>query len=156
MPSPVHFRLTAVLLALLLIMACKTPTYTLDTLPEEQLRFGSGGGFAGTSTEHLLLANGQYFKKPQGSRQLGYITRIDPALAKRYLQRAGALGLNAMDFNHPGNMYYYLDLRGGATAGKITWGDINHEPPAAAKALYKELLATVSPLQREMPGARPK
>lgn len=140
------------ILSIVVFQACKTPTYTLDALPDEQLRFGSGGGFAGTSTEHLLLANGQYFQKPQQSRQMSYVGTIDKSTAKSYLKRAEALGLDTMNFNHPGNMYYYLQT-GADEATRVTWGDINFETNAEVVALYKELIKEVSKVQRELPAA---
>ena len=142
------------LLGFFVVQACKPSEYTLDNLPDQQLRFGSGGGFAGTSTTHLLLANGQYFRKPQQSQQLSYVATIDKRLAKEYLKRAQDLALENMDFDHPGNMYYFLDLTDGDTQGKVTWGDINHPMSDAVTGLYKELIATVSKVQRELPAAK--
>lgn len=135
-----------------LFTRCKPAVHSLADLPEEQLRFGSGGGFAGTSTEHILLANGQYFKKPQQSQQYGYIATINRATARAYHKRAQALQLRTADFDHPGNMYYYLQL-GEDKANRVTWGDINHPVDERIQALYKELLGTVSKVQRELPGS---
>ena len=148
---PLLFGLLAA--AVVVFQACKTTTYTVDNLPDEQLRFGSGGGFAGTSSEHILLDNGQYFYKPQKSKQFDYVTAIDKQVARDYFKRVAALNLGQRSFKHPGNMYYYLQ-RGADEATRVTWGDINHPVDSTIQATYKALLATVNGVQRDMPTSK--
>ena len=109
----------------LLIAACIPTRYTLDGLPDEQLRFGSGGGFTGAFHEYLLLQNGQVFlfESNPGKKdtfELQSLSRTDTRMVFRQLD---SLRLHKYDFNHPGNMTYFIRQTDELIDHTVQWGD---------------------------------
>lgn len=112
-------------LGLSLFAACVHARFTLDELPDDQLRFGSGGGFAGAYKEYLLLDNGQVFLFEFGPAkkdtfELQSLTRQE---TKMVFKELDSLRLQKYDFNYPGNMSYYVRLSDEQTEHSVQWGD---------------------------------
>lgn len=133
---------------------CKTPTYSLAELPEKQLHFGWGGGFAGTQTDYLLLENGQVFHKPDFQKNTLELERVDRKTAKKAVKKTYKMLKNVDPFHYPGNMYYYFEVVEDSTTQRFTWGDINHpvdpvfsDRLKALKVLVKELPVLESPVE---------
>jgi hypothetical protein len=114
------------------------------------LRFGSGGGFAGTSTTYSLSPTGQFERRsgraadtaqpvtPLASPSAGQVARC--------FQLLDSLPPDSLSLKQPGNIYYFVE---GQTAGgqpvSITWGAPGVQAPHAARVLYQELMALVTP-----------
>ena len=123
------------------LIACSTSKYSANELPEKQLTFGKGGGFAGVSDEFILLENGQLFLKSSLTDSIEVLPNIKKKKAKELFEAAAKLSMDTLDFNHPGNMYYFVKYREQEEAKNgITWGDMNHAPPAAIKEFYQRLM----------------
>lgn len=129
------------MLAVILIgPACKQTRFTADKLPEKQLRWGSGGGVVGKEKSWILLENGQIF----ATDMMGKTTEADKVSgkkAKSLFKTAGALGIAKMEFNHPGNMYYFLEWKEGDMVSRIVWGDKNLPVDKSVQTLYDDLNA---------------
>jgi hypothetical protein len=103
-------------------LSCKHTKYTASKLPEKQIRWGTGGGFVGKEASHILLENGQIF-----SRDIVGNTTEDAKTkgkkAKALFKSLETLGIAKMEFNHPGNMYSFLEFQDGDMVSRIVWGD---------------------------------
>ncbi|GJM31547.1 MAG: hypothetical protein DHS20C18_05480 [Saprospiraceae bacterium] len=130
-------------LVLCMGIACNTTLYTPDNLPERQLHFGSGGGFAGTSTEYLLLDNGQLFRN-EGK---GYtsLESARPGAARRVFKAFYKMNLDTLDYNQPGNLYYFIKMQDRGTTYEITWGGFQDAPSKALEVYYQSLNQIVNP-----------
>ena len=95
----------------------------------KEIKFGEGGGFTGAVTEYQLKANGDILKETKK------IKTIDNAEMKRVQNNLNKLSEASFKFNHPGNLYYFIET----DKGKITWGDINFPEPTEVKELYNQL-----------------
>jgi len=110
---------------LLLFAACVQPKFTLDELPDDQLRFGSGGGFAGAYKEFLLLDNGQVFLFEFGpaKKDTFELQSLSRRETKAIFKQLDTLRLQKYDFDFPGNMSYYVRVSDELTEHSVQWGD---------------------------------
>lgn len=131
----------ALLCAAILFGQCKHTRYTADNLPDDWLRFGSGGGFTGVETTYTLLENGQLFQansQGKGTTELPPCKRRD---ANKLFESAEKLGLLQLDFQHPGNTYQFMEFQDDGQSRRIAWGDREHPVDEKIKALYDQLIA---------------
>lgn len=118
-----------ILISLTLIAAaslftfCKhQPKFTADNLPPQQLRWGSGGGVVGKETTYTLLNNGQIFKK--GLKEPNTeAAKTKSKTAAEIFKAAAALDIAKLEFNHPYNLYSFLEWQDGDVVQRIVWGD---------------------------------
>lgn len=123
----------------MLFLFCKhQPKFTADTLPTKQLRWGTGGGFAGLENTHVLLENGQVFaNKLSGPLSEGKKTKAKTAAT--LFKTVQALNLGKLEFSHPGNLYSFLEIQEGDTVQRVTWGDPNFPVNPAIQAAFDQL-----------------
>lgn len=108
-------------------------------MPLEKLTFGSGGGFSGYTTEYTLLKNGQLFEKKDPNPELVELTPITKKRAKSIFNRCEDLELESLDFKHPDNFTYYIDITTKDVNNRITWGDAQHPISEEIKHFFKQL-----------------
>lgn len=114
--------LTLTLLATaFLFFACKHTKYVPGNFPDRQLRWGSGGGFAGKETSYTLLDNGQIFVRDKGG-QLTETGKTKGKKAKALYGMIETLGLFNLDFKYPGNTYDFVEVLSGDSVQRISWG----------------------------------
>ncbi|MBK9338149.1 MAG: hypothetical protein IPM98_17025 [Lewinellaceae bacterium] len=123
---------------------CKHPKYTADNLPDEHLRFGNGGGFTGVETTFTLLENGQLFKSTSAMPQAVALKNCNRKTADNLLDTAEDLGLLKLDFDHPGNIYKFIEFTDDGQTRRITWGDPAHPVDEKIKGLYEQLVQLTS------------
>lgn len=124
-------------LLVLTTAACKHSKYHHESeFPAKQLQWGTGGGFAGKESYHILLENGQIFKRELiRSDSLMEVTGTKKRIAKSIFEAADNAGITSMEFSHPGNMYTFISYAG----KRIVWGDKNHPVGEPIDKLYKQL-----------------
>lgn len=109
-----------VLATAVLFWFCKQPKYTPAAFPEEQLRWGSGGGIVGRETTFTLLKNGQVFKS-ESRDKISELENVKARKAKALFKTAAALNLAKLDFQHPGNIYDFMEYQEGAVIQRVSW-----------------------------------
>ncbi len=131
----------AISLLPLLLWQCNRTSYTPATFPEtDYLSFGSGGGYAGALTTHYLLPNGQLFTTEGIVGEKVPAGKISARKAKRLIQEYQD-SLSSVQYDVPGNAYYFLEWTGAVEKHKIQWAKGQDNAPAAAADFYKQLLA---------------
>lgn len=135
--------LFASLLTGLFFASCRT-TYTTESFPENQLFFGSGGGFTGMVTEYLLLDNGQLYKHPAPD-VYEEMNRIKKKKAANLYAQYDTLGLDDLMFNQPGNIYFFIRMVNGEKENYLSWSDERPLPEVEMMDFYKSLMETVQP-----------
>lgn len=121
-------------------LACKQTKYTPGNFPDRQLRWGSGGGVVGKETTYTLLDNGQIFIREMG----GVLTEAGSTKSKKakaLYETIGTLGLDQINFKHPGNTYDFIEVLSGDSVNRISWGDKNTPVDPKIKDLYNQLTA---------------
>jgi len=122
----------------ILWFACKSPKHSADNLPQNQLRWGNGGGFVGKESVHILLENGQIFSRDiMGQTSSAGKTKKKEALA--LFNTAKLIGLAELEFEHPGNTYVFLEWQDGDMVSRVVWGDRAHPAPKGVEELFGAL-----------------
>lgn len=130
-------------LGIMAFFSCKSTQYTPMDFPEAQLVFGTGGGFSGIVTEYTLLENGQFFKKTSNDGQHKESKKVKRQVTKQLFNNYDFLKLGQIDYNHPGNLYYYITRKSGETEHTITWGDGSTPIDPNIKTFYRNLTQLV-------------
>lgn len=118
---------------------CKhQPRFAADNLPTQQLHWGAGGGYVGKESAHILLNNGQIFKRELAGA-LVETAKVKSKKAAAIFKTAQALDFSNLEFNHPGNIYSFLEWQDGDVVHRIVWGDPNFPIDGNVKALYDRL-----------------
>ena len=144
--------LSASLLSLLAFSNCHRKTVVPAALgapgSSRLLRFGSGGGFAGTTTSYTLYADGRLERRrgsPADTSQPATRLTSPPAGPVAHcFQAFDALPADSLTLREPGNIYYFLE--GQTATGRpvaLIWGAVGARPPRGAKVLYRELVGLV-------------
>ncbi len=133
----------------MLIFSCwlfgSCTTYKPDNLPAKQLRFGNGGGMTGAVKEYILLENGQLFTRSTYGDSLTELPKVGKGVAKSIFKAYQKNGLNDVEIDNPGNLYYFIDMQEDTTKNhKMTWGG-GEQPPAMAKSFYEQLTGLIKP-----------
>ncbi len=125
--------------------SCGATKYSPDSLPDRQIHFGQGGGFTGAVTHYMLLDNGQIFvqKEEMEMSPLEAVKDVDRKKAKTLFKQAAELGLEQIEWDKPGNMYYFLGLNEGNMDHRITWGSTVSPELKAVVDYHKELMGLV-------------
>jgi hypothetical protein len=118
---------------------------TPETYTGRQLSFGNGGGFNGAASSYVLLDNGLLFSvtfdKQTHKDTYTSLKKLSPAITRQLFSKAEELHLSQAAFSHPGNLYYFIDLKANSASHRITWGDPRHQVPNEAETLYHQLMA---------------
>ena len=138
----INIQILPLLLAFALLSACHHKHYTPGEFPDEQLRFGSGGGFSGAVTEYILLENGQLFRMDSMKKDTTEIAKLPKKEAKSLLEEAEELNLEKMTIEEPGNMYYFIGMKKKEEMHKVTWGKPDYTIDAKIESFYKKLIET--------------
>ena len=128
----------SVLATLFLLQACANAKYSVEKLSEKQIRWGTGGGFAGKESAHILCDNGQIFKRDI----LGVTTKYGKSKSKKaqeLFKTIESLELSKMEFNHPGNTYSFLEWQDGDMVSRVVWGDKSYPVEKPIETLYGTL-----------------
>ena len=123
----------------LLVIQCKHTKYTPESLPEDRLLFGNGGGFAGIETTYTLLENGQLFKFDSKAPAPMEISGKKKKAANRLFETAELLGLLTLNFQHPGNIYQFIEFQNDGKKSRVVWGDKDHAIDPKITDLYQQL-----------------
>lgn len=119
-------------------LSCKNNKYAADKLPEKQIRWGNGGGFVGKESAHILCDNGQLFKRDivGATSEAG---RTKAKKAKALYKTIETLDLGKMEFNHPGNIYNFIEFQEGDMVSRVVWGDKNAPVGKPVEELFAQL-----------------
>jgi hypothetical protein len=113
--------------------------YKANALPQEQLRWGSGGGYTGIETTFVLLKNGQKFSKI-GQAEYQAIEGMKRSKAKSIYKTVEKIDVSKLSEGKASNKYNYLELPDGKGGYKrIVFSALNEVP--------KELLDTYMSLE---------
>ena len=129
----------ALFFAAALFSQCKPTRYTADKLPDEYLRFGDGGGFIGIETTYTLLENGQLFKSKSKGADTLEMSGCKPHIAQKMFKNAETLALAQLDFMHPSNVYFFIEILDDGKTNRIAWGDRDYPVNEKISSFYEEL-----------------
>ena len=116
----------------------------LDSISEQAyVSIGSGGGFTGLTTEYHLFKDGNVYKFNSLENQKVWVKKLNKKEMKCVFKKLDALHLEDMDYNHPGNISYFIEKRSGEKVNRITWGG-SGTTPEKPQAFYEFLMSKIS------------
>lgn len=119
--------------------SCKTANKSIPSLTKQTITFGKGGGFTGEVKEFIIDNSGKVYSKNVFTKQQKEIKNLTLKETKELFAKVENLFLNKEDFNHPGNIYYYIIYNNGKKNVSYKWGDNNFKTDSETESLYKEL-----------------
>jgi len=125
--------------SLLFFADCKVVKYTPDKLPDKQLIWGTGGGFAGIEITYTMLENGQIFRQTGVEGNYEELVPLKKKETAVYFEKLASLQLYKQDIDKPGNLYYFLQEITEAIDSRATWGAGDYLPPQSMAGLFREL-----------------
>lgn len=131
----------------LTFLACKTPTYTTETLEKDHLRFGAGGGFTGFVTTYYLLENGLLYQhKSQDSTQaLQALPRLNPDQVATLFNFVRTIGPANFSHTQPDNYYQFVEFHFGGEPIRSVFNRQNPSTPETLGQLYDQLNRLLAP-----------
>ncbi len=121
-----------------LSIGCRSQQYTYQELPAEQIVFGQSG-MAGEIKTYVLLENGQLFVFNSLTKIYEELKKIRKKQARDFFVKMEEMSFNNMNFDHPGNRYYFLGQKDKKGEYKAVWGSENHKVPELIREMYNKL-----------------
>ena len=125
--------------------AANTPA----TYAGRQITVGSGGGFTGFSTTYYLFENGKLFGRRSRDTTFTFIGQQTVANTKRMFSVAEkTCKIRTTRFDHPGNVYKFVQWRKGKSANKVTWGAVGKTVPVSFPKFYNSFMVLIPATSR--------
>jgi len=139
-----------ILIALILAMsmtAFKTITIKkeINLTDINLITFGSGGGFTGAVTKYQINSKGEILEIKTFEKTTRQIKKISKNELKTINKKINKLSGDQLKFNHPGNLYYFIEFEKEKKKINITWGDPTFTEPKEVKELYEYLNTLIKP-----------
>lgn len=122
-----------------LLLGCRSQQYSSKELPDKQLVFGNGDGITGVVDTYILLENGQLFHTNSITNTTVELQPLSTKQAEAFFHGIKELSLSDIDFNHPGNNYYFLEEVNENLKNRIVWGAEDQRLSKDRLEFYKEL-----------------
>lgn len=110
------------------------------------LTFGRGGGVTGGVEEYLIDTSGKVVFRETLKQEPSYreVKTLDRKQLNEIAEKIDALEFLEVTFNHPGNLYWFIETRSDAGPHRVSWGDHRKEAPPEMVELYKYLEKAVT------------
>ena len=101
------------------------------------LHIGSGGGFTGAITKYTILPDGKVMKiHTLNEKEPSYYKTLSENEMKQTHERLKRLDFENIQFNAPGNMYYFITMEYDETEHTVKWGDHRKKVPSQVQEYY--------------------
>ena len=122
------------------LLAGSCTRYTAENLPEERIRFGGQGGFAGTARMYeLLLGSGRLLFDNELTGEVEKVGKLTPAemdAVRGSLAAIDFTGATGASGNYTSSLTYY----GNDPATTIRWSGPGNAPSPEVKLCYDTLM----------------
>ena len=125
------------------VMACSTQE-KLAQYQGVEITFGSGGGFTGQEVSYKLTSDGKLVKTDKLKKETIELKKLNGGKTLKIFEQITELNIAGLDFNHPGNKYYFIKETQKTGEEKVVWGDGQEDPPQAVLDFYKILMSYVN------------
>ncbi len=139
-----------ILVAVVLLLSCKTSNKIPEDYDKRMVYFGGGGGFTGQSYEFCLLENGSLFNVDKNNEDHTYNMKLKKKQSQEIFTKIDQLSLLGLAYNEPGNMYKFIKIMKGADeAHNLVWGSPSLEVDSSLESLYSELITLTKTSEKE-------
>ena len=137
------FTRISVLVVILFFSSCSSQK-VLNQYAGTEIIFGNGGGFTRQSNEYTLNTDGKLIFVKGIEKDTVLLPSLSKKVTADIYKRLSALGLDSLDFNHPGDRYYFIHEVKNEIGHKVVWGDPSYTVPAEIDEFYKFLMTTIN------------
>lgn len=102
-----------------------------------------GGGYSGQVQEYQVRNDGTIIKYNHISRDSTQVATIQKKQLKQVYKGFESYVIPNSEFNHPGNMYYFIKNMNGEKEEQIVWGDHEVKVPTEVQEYYNLLKSFV-------------
>ncbi len=128
---------TIFLLLILTFSHCQRPPFQAETIEQDYIAFGKGGGMTNQVTTHYMLANGHVYQHNNLTKEYQHLGRLKRAARADYFEKAQALPASSWGCEEPGNTYYFLTIHTQDTVKSCTWGSNSFMPSEDITSFYQ-------------------
>jgi hypothetical protein len=125
----------------------KTVSTEMDSIAAKSKCYfvaGSSGGFSGQVTRYYFLSDGNVYRTESLMKKDSLIRHLTKKETKTVFKKLKALHLEKTEFNHPGNMTYFIEQNKKGKVSTVKWGDSTKETPADISAFYKYIMDLIA------------
>lgn len=130
-------------LILVVFFSCKTKpvvTSTTTAKADRIIQFGEGGGFTGMYEEFQLLETGELKYLDSKTERWILKKNFSDTQTKSFFNQLDEADIKGVDFNKPGNMSSYIELKTNGTTYRVTWGSPSAFPPQKIVDIFNLLM----------------
>jgi len=148
--------LACILLAVLIIYSCKSQKINnqqIDNSNKEETKntffiIGSGGGFTGKYNHFKVHNSGKVEKLSDETKIYESYSKIEKYLIANYFKELEALNIGEMDYDHPGNMTFFIQVVYDSKLHTIKWGDIKYQVNNRVELFYEKVMTEIYKKER--------
>ncbi|MBS1557822.1 MAG: hypothetical protein JST69_03765 [Bacteroidetes bacterium] len=118
---------------LIIILVSSCLSGKINQTEIEQVKFGSGGGFTGAVKTYTLTADGRLLDESKELKKINLNQTLE------YFNKANEL--RNYTFNHPDNVYSFIEIKTKEKTNRIVWSFGNTQIDTQASALYNTLIS---------------
>ena len=127
---------TITLLLGTVLFSCQQSAFNPDTIAQDYITFGKGGGMANQVDTYYILRNGKVYHHNNLTSEYERLDRLDKSARTECFEQAQAIPVTNFGCNEPGNIYYFLSIHTD-TLLTCTWGSNGFTPPAEIDSFYQ-------------------
>jgi hypothetical protein len=144
---PTHKKILIALILVITTTAFNTISIkkVINSTDINSISFGSGGGFTGAVTKYQINSKGEVVEIKTLEKTSHQLKKINKNELKTINKKINKLSGEQLKFNHPGNLYYFIEFEKDKKKINITWGDPAFNEPKEVKELYEYLNTLIKP-----------
>jgi hypothetical protein len=131
----------ASIMALLLLLSCKTVHVTPEQYEASKIYFGNGGGFTGRLNEFCMLDNGEVYKVNPSTRKATLRNTISKSVTKSLFKKIKKANLQQYLYSEPGNMFCWMKHHSPQDTTYLIWSKNDTTTNTNVTDIYKQLVA---------------
>ena len=129
---------TTLLLGTALLFSCGGKK-EISSSTNDYFIFGSGGGFTGKYTEYRMHQNGLIEKMDLDNERYAELAKVNKKDLQPFFHQLHQLNLLDMEYDHPGNMTWYIEVHNEEKRNRVRWGDYKMPPQPELDAFFKKV-----------------
>ncbi|NNC85860.1 MAG: hypothetical protein HKN75_07230 [Bacteroidia bacterium] len=115
---------------------------------EDSFIIGSGGGFTGEYNIFKVHSTGVVDKLDEESQTYKWYTEISTDSTFNYYEEFGKLNITSIDFNHPGNMTFFIEVNTEDGMHTVKWGDEKFQINKAVELFFEKMMTAIYEKER--------
>ena len=119
-----------------LLGSCQRSSFQPDTIDQDYITFGKGGGMTNQVDTYYILRSGEVYRHNSLTKEYTPQEQLDKATREECFERALGLSDSLFGFEEPGNLYYFLTVHSD-TVVRCTWGAQEFNPADSILSFYQ-------------------